>query len=164
MDPIWIQPSHDTWSEMSFDPAFVLDSILSPSPAQTIHHQPQNQICEESDMLITLPDAIGMIDPASFLPITDSGLNELTANPVSSSSTQNTGGLFEPAPLKQQPPVRKQSGSRTYNRQPQQRKNNTGPKLNPVQVRIKRVQRVSPNAKKVTTLVTTVISDEYIQL
>ena len=104
--------------------------------------------------LCALSESIILIDPDLFLPITENGLDNLIANPVPSSRNNNSGRLSDPAPIKQQLPVRKQSWSRTYNRQPHQRKTNNGPKLNPVQIKSKKIQKVSPNAKKVTTLFT----------
>ena len=159
LDPIWIQPSDDPWSEMSFDPPFGLQSIMSPIPTQTIHHQPEDQLLEDSDLLVPLPDpdAIHSINPISFLSTTNNVLDELTPNPIPGSSKQYTGRLSKPAPPFKKTtklPTRKQSCARTYHQQPQQKQNNTLPQPNPVQVKQKKIQRVSPTKKKVTSMLT----------
>ena len=56
LDPIWIQPSHNPWSTTSFDPALGLQDVLSLIPAQTIHHQTKDQLLEDFNLLVPLPD------------------------------------------------------------------------------------------------------------
>ena len=167
LDPIWIQPDHDPWSTVSFDPALGLQDVLSPIPTQTIHHQPEDQLLEDSDLLVPLldhllvplpdPDAMNSINPMSFLSTTNNILDGFTPSPIPGSSTQYTGQLSKPAPpLKKtsKPPTRKQSCARTYHQQPQQTQHNTLPQPNPVKVKPKRVQKVSPTKKKVPAMLT----------
>ena len=153
----WIQQSDDPWSEMSFDPPLGLQNILSPIPTRTIHHQPEDQLLEDSDLLVPLPDpdAMNSINPMSLLSTTNNVLDGLTPSPIPGSSKQYTGQLSKPAPpLKKisKPPTRKQSCARTYHHQPQQTK--TTLFHNQTQSKSKRVQKVSPTKKKVTSMLT----------
>ena len=81
LDPIWIQPKDVTrktkrYSELSFDPAFGLNtvssheqSIMPPIPTATVHHHPQTWHLDlgDADLFVPLPDSIvKAANPAKF--------------------------------------------------------------------------------------------------
>ena len=99
LHPIWIQSPDNPCPPPSFDPAFGLQTVMSPVPTKTIHYRPNNDQLEDSDLLVPSP-MISPIDLEKFLPgiSVQDELDVIVNNPVPSTSSNNTEQLSLPAP------------------------------------------------------------------